>query len=93
MFLYASGHVLEDVIDSHEVRIQSFVIKVSLEDDGTDELGAWHGRITHVPSGESRYVTNMEQITSFIREYLPQTGARKQVRKELRDWIQWLRHG
>ena len=36
---------------------QSFIIKVWLEDTGEDTARAsWRGHITHVPSGEKRYL-------------------------------------
>jgi hypothetical protein len=85
---------LEGVIDSLEFRRQSFVIKVWLDESET-VFGetAWRGRITHVPSGESRYVTDLGEITSFIATHLQQMGARVKIQREQRSWLRWLNLG
>lgn len=61
---------MEGVIDGLEFRTQSFVIKVWMGEPDDDCRMNWRGRITHVPSGESRYVTDLAEITSFIAAYL-----------------------
>jgi hypothetical protein len=61
---------MEGVIESLEFRTQSFVIKVWIDEPDEDCRMKWRGRITHVPSGDSRYVTNLAEITSFIAAYL-----------------------
>lgn len=66
-------------------------MKVWLEDakEG-DAQTAWRGRITHVPSGENRYVTDLGEISSFIATYLRQMGAQVECGRELRRWLRWL---
>jgi hypothetical protein len=76
MISCASEILRRDVIDSLEFRTQSFVIKVWLDEPDKDcSQIAWHGRVTHVPSGESCYVSNLEEITSFIAAYLERVGS------------------
>ena len=60
----------EGVIDSLEFRTQSFVIKVWIDEPDEDCRMKWRGRITHVPSGDNRYVTDLAEIISFITAYL-----------------------
>ncbi len=82
---------LEDVITGVELQRQSFIIKIWLEPP-EQALGQarWRGRITHVSSGDSRYVDDMEEITWFIAKYLRDLGAHVKFRHELRDWLSWL---
>jgi hypothetical protein len=57
-------------IESLEFHTQSFVIKVWIHELDEGCRMKWHGRITHVPSGENRYVRDLAEITSFIAPYL-----------------------
>jgi len=51
--------------------IQSFIIKLWLEETGEQKQTVrWRGRITHVPSGEKRYLHSLDDVISFIRPYL-----------------------
>jgi hypothetical protein len=58
-------------VRSPELFIQSFLIKIWLEET-TDEEGEvlWRGRITHVPGGERRFFDNLNDIARFIKPYL-----------------------
>jgi len=55
---------------------QSFIIKFWLEEttEGSRPI-AWRGHITHVPSGERRYVRSLDDILDFISLYLEAMGA------------------
>lgn len=59
-------------MDPVEVSIQSFVVKVWLEPEA--DKPSWRGHVTHVPSGERRYVTTLSGVTAFIAPYLLQMG-------------------
>jgi len=54
-----------------EAKLHSFIVKLWLEDAGdeTNQMG-WHGYITHVPSGERRYLRELADILKFIKPYL-----------------------
>ena len=41
----------------------------------TGEL-AWHGYITHVPSGQRRYLREIDDVVAFIRSCLETGSAR-----------------
>jgi len=61
---------------SAEFSVHSFIVKVWLEEDATVSNRIWRGHITHVPSGEKRYLKNLGEITAFIEPYLKATGIR-----------------
>jgi len=62
-------------MESIEASSQSFVIKVWLEETGSlGQPARWRGHITHVPSGERRYVESLAHITDFIAHYLEIIG-------------------
>jgi len=72
-----------------ELNTHSFIVKVWLE-DATEEVGKvrWRGHVTHVPSGERRYVEDLSEISTLLASYL---GSMK-VRLGLR-WRIWLAEG
>ncbi len=60
---------------SIESNTHSFVIKIWLEeapDDGQE--GQWRGHITHVGSGERRYLRTLDDIPARIAPYLKAWG-------------------
>jgi hypothetical protein len=62
---------------SAEFNVHSFIVKVWLEEEATKNSdSSWHGHITHVPSGEKRYLKDLDQIALFIRPYLEAMGIR-----------------
>ena len=54
-----------------ESNVHSFIVKLWLEDEG-QRKGAnnWRGYITHVPSGERRYLKELPDIIAFIKPYI-----------------------
>jgi hypothetical protein len=58
-------------MDTPESNVHSFIVKLWLEgaDDETDPA-AWHGFITHVPSGQRRYLREFGDILGFIKGYV-----------------------
>ena len=59
-----------------ETKTESFVIKLWLEET-VEESGRakWRGHVTHVTSGNRRYVENLAGISTFIRPYLERWGV------------------
>ena len=54
-----------------ESKVQSFIVKLWLEDQGEKTgSGKWHGYVTHVPSGERRYLKEFQDIVVFIKSYI-----------------------
>jgi hypothetical protein len=65
-----------------DVHIQSFIIKLWIEGSGASRSGTiWHGTITHVPSGASRSVKNLDETLDFIRPYLEERGVKEGLGK------------
>jgi hypothetical protein len=64
-------------LDCPEGYTHSFIVKIWLEETA-EEAGraTWRGHITHVPSGERRYLKKLDEITAFIRPYLQEMGVR-----------------
>jgi hypothetical protein len=72
-----------------ELNTHSFIIKIWLEEtaEGGDQA-VWRGHITHVPSGERRYVQHTDEITAFIVPYLQSMG----VKLDRRWWMRQRLH-
>ncbi len=60
-------------MDTLETTIQSFVIKIWLEET-VDEAGKalWRGHITHIPSRQRVYLDELSEVIRFIIPYLEQ---------------------
>ena len=58
---------------------QSFVVKIWLVEI-EDGRVTWRGRITHVPSGEMRYIVELREIANFILPYLQALGVHPKPR-------------
>jgi hypothetical protein len=58
-------------MDISETHTHSFIVKIWLEETA-EEAGhdVWRGHITHVPSGERRYLNDLSAIAAFIAPYL-----------------------
>jgi hypothetical protein len=75
------------VYDSH---IHSFITKIWLEEPAEGARRAkWRGLITHVPSGERRYLEDLDDIKTVILPYLRDMGVRLGLASHLRLW--WRR--
>jgi hypothetical protein len=62
-------------VDIGESKIQSFIVKVWLEDDDEDpDVTLIHGHITHVPSGERHYIRKVGEVPLVIRSRLERMG-------------------
>ena len=74
-----------------EPNTHSFIVKVWLEETA-EEAGrtTWRGHVTHVPSGERRYVQNLDDIVAFIAPYLKGMGVRFQKRWPMQRWLRRL---
>lgn len=86
------------LMESIEFQTQSFIIKIWLEESKATSNGAvWRGHITHVPSGERRYVQSLADIDHFIVQYLHSLGVRIQppsrLSRFLGNFIHRDRHG
>jgi hypothetical protein len=55
----------------------SFIVKLWLEETA-EEAGqdVWRGHITHVPSGERRYLKSLRAIEAFIAPHLNRMGLK-----------------
>jgi hypothetical protein len=54
-----------------EVNLQSFIVKIWLEGkEESENASPWRGSITHVGSGERRYIRSLDEITGYFRSYL-----------------------
>jgi len=62
-------------MDLSEITIQSFVIKIWLEEP-PDQGGraSWRGHITHIPSKRRVYLDKLAKIIHFMIPYLEQMG-------------------
>lgn len=65
-------------METVEARAHSFILKVWCEDPADGQAPFWRGRITHVPSGDCRYVEDLMAVFSFLVPYLEDLGVRRQ---------------
>ena len=74
----------------YESSTHSFIVKIWLEERTNEsEPLIWRGHITHVPSGQRRYLRNLDEVTNFIALFLQGMGV--QLGKFWRA-KQWLMH-
>jgi hypothetical protein len=75
-------------MDLLEFNTHSFIVKIWLEEPAEDNRrGTWRGHITHVPSGERRYLKNLWQIVAFIAPYLIAMGVKLNIVLRVQDWL------
>lgn len=73
-----------------EPNVHSFIVKLWLEEDVSRKgMDGWHGQITHVPSGERRYLKDLQDIVTFIKPYIDETDATWV--EQLRRWLKSTR--
>ena len=78
-------------MDTLESTTQSFVVKVWVEESAEKtSQGVWHGHITHVPSGEQRYLKNLDEIGDFIAPHLEEMGVKLGMGWRIRRWLKRL---
>jgi hypothetical protein len=72
----------------YESNTQSFIIKIWTE-DAANRHGrvVWRGQITHVASGERRYLTDLDQITAFVSKFLREMGVEPGRLGCVRRWL------
>ena len=57
-------------MDIGESNVHSFIVKIWLEEESDRAKPLWRGHITHVPTGERRYLKRLNDIRDFIERYL-----------------------
>jgi hypothetical protein len=58
-----------------EAYVQSFIVRVWLEEAAEGGRTAiWRGCVTHVPSGEQCYITQLDEIPAFVALHLEGWG-------------------
>ena len=73
-------------MDFSEFQAHSFIVKVWAEEWSKEmDRVLWRGHITHVPSGERRYLKDLEDIITFIAAYLEamdtESGMHRQINR------------
>jgi len=67
-------------------KVHSFIVKLWFEDETQRKgMGGWHGHITHVPSGDRRYLKELEDIVAFIKSYIGEVDC--SVVSHIRRWL------
>ena len=80
-------------MDLFEFNTHSFIVKIWLEEPAeSNGKGKWRGHITHVPSGERRYLQSLGGIAAFIVPYLVSMGVRLEPYWRLRHLL-WRGQG
>lgn len=68
--------------------MHSFIVKLWVERAaGKFRRAQWRGYITHVPSGERRYLKDLDGITAFIAPYFKSLGAKARLRRRVWVWL------
>ncbi len=75
-------------MDLVETSTYSFVVRVWREEVGDEPgHGVWRGHITHVESGERRYVRSLGGVAAFIAPYLARLGLNPGFFWRARIWL------
>jgi hypothetical protein len=78
-------------MDLPEPDRHAFIVRVWLEETAEKTARViWRGHITHVPTGERRYIKNLKEVTDFIAHYLQASGIRLGLRSRIRRWLNRL---
>ena len=73
---------------SAEPETHSFVVKIWLEETADETPHpVWRGHITHVTSGQRRYVNNLGGITNFVAPYLIDWHIKLPLRERICLWL------
>jgi hypothetical protein len=78
-------------MDLSETYIHSFIVRIWIEETAEEVSRAvWRGHITHIPSGERRYVEDLDAIVVFIAPYLEAIGVKFDLSWRVKRWLkQW----
>jgi hypothetical protein len=57
-------------------RVESFLLRVVVQESGCDGSDVWRGRITHIGSGDERSFQHIEDVIAFIHEQFHGNFAR-----------------
>lgn len=80
-------------MDLLESDTHSFIVKIWLEETAKEaQRVRWRGHITHVPSGQRRYLKNLDGVTAFIAPYLEEMGVKPGWPWRLRRWLSRWKH-
>jgi hypothetical protein len=75
-------------LDLIEFNTHSFVVKIWREDPAGDPAEArWRGHITHVPSGDRRYLKSLNEVVAFMVPYLVSMGVRVDALGKVLSWF------
>lgn len=84
-----SYHASNDMdMASLETTSHPFLVRIWLEEVASDAHPAtWRGHITHVPSGERRYLEDLDEIVAFMKPYLEEMGVQFRLPLRLKRWL------
>jgi hypothetical protein len=82
-------------MSSREPVVHSFIVRIWLEEGAeVERITIWHGQVTHVQGGESRYFRDFGALVDFIISSLGFVGRRRRgwLGRRLRRWLRlpWL---
>ncbi len=74
--------------DFEKLQAHSFILRIWLE-EFEEESGrsVWRGQVTHVPSGERRYVKDLSELELFLLPYLNSMKVRLGIRWKVWKWL------
>ena len=76
---------------SFEDNTHAFVVRLWLEPrEIEDAQPEWRGVIEHVPSGERRYLRDLDDIALFISSYAPGAVGKFQHSRSFHQWLKRL---
>lgn len=74
-------------MESMNVQVFSIIVKIWVEDA---DQPTWHGRVTHIPSGEQWYVKRPEDVAQIINRYLTPFNIKPGMRTRIQQWLRRL---
>ena len=79
------------IVDLGDPNTHSFIVKIWIDrTPGAEQAAAWRGHITHVPSGQRRYLKELGEIERFILPYLQVLGIEMGPLQRAKRWLKRL---
>jgi hypothetical protein len=60
-------------------RIESFLLRIVVDDGVAQDGQGWRGRIQHIASGAELQIAELDQLVSFINTHLASLNAQAQT--------------
>lgn len=64
-------------------RIESFLLRIVVDDQTSADSAHWRGRIQHITSGAEVQIAELDELVTFIQQHMAQLSAEPYVNAQL----------